>query len=154
MWVRDFAMYFYIAFKEKEFLIQLNSLEVPEVDNDELLIAIKDMFDKKVEEVKNEVQDVKRHTGVLVEDLRKDVKAIAEGHSILNEKMDRLETKVDGLETKVDRLETKVDGLETKVDRLEIKVDGLETNMSIVKDYAIGVDTKLNEHEVILKRVK
>ncbi len=154
MWVRDFAMYFYIAFKENEFLIQLNSLEVPEVDNDELLIAIKDMFDKKVEEVKNEVQDVKRHTGVLVEDLRKDVKAIAEGHSILNEKMDRLETKVDGLETKVDRLETKVDGLETKVDRLEIKVDGLETNMSIVKDYAIGVDTKLNEHEVILKRVK
>ena len=140
MWVRDFAMYFYIAFKENEFLIQLNSLEVPEVDNDELLIAIKDMFDKKVEEVKNEVQDVKRHTGVLVEDLRKDVKAIAEGHSILNEKMDRLETKVDGLET--------------KVDRLEIKVDGLETNMSIVKDYAIGVDTKLNEHEVILKRVK
>ena len=154
MWVRDFAMYFYIAFKENEFLIQLNSLEVPEVDNDELLIAIKDMFDKKVEEVKNEVQDVKRHTGVLVEDLRKDVKAIAEGHSILNEKMDRLETKGDGLETKLDRLETKVDGLETKVDRLEIKVDGLETNMSIVKDYAIGVDTKLNEHEVILKRVK
>lgn len=124
------------------------------MDNDELLIAIKDIFDKKVEEVKNEVQDVKRHTGIIVEDLRKDVKAIAEGHSILNEKMDRLETKVDRLDTKVDGLETKVDGLETKVDGLDTKVDGLETNMSIVKDYVIGVDTKLNEHEVILKRVK
>lgn len=117
------------------------------MDSDELFIAIKDMFDKKVEEVKNEVQEVKRHTGVLVEDLRKDVKAITDGHSILNEKMDRLEAKVDRLETKTDRLETKTDRLETKVDRLEV-------NMSIVKDYVIGADTKLNEHEVILKRVK
>ena len=145
--IKKAGYFLHIALKEKEFLIQWNSLEVSEVDNDGLLIAIKDMFDKKVEEVKNEVQDVKRHTGVLVEDLRKDVKAIAEGHSILNEKMDRLETKVD-------RLETKVDGLETKVDKLDTKVDGLETNMSVVKDYVIGVDTKLNEHEVILKRVK
>lgn len=144
---KKLAIYLYIALKEKDLLIQWNGLEVSEVDNDELLIAIKDMFDKKVEEVKNEVQDVKRHTGVLVEDLRKDVKAIAEGHNILNEKMDRLETKVD-------RLETKVDKLEPKVDRLEAKVDRLDTNISIVKDYVIGVDTKLNEHEVILKRVK
>ena len=117
------------------------------MDNDQLLIAIKDMFDKKVDEVK-------QHTGVLVEDLRKEVKAIAEGHSILNEKMDRLETKVDKLEVKVDKLEMKVDKLEMKVDKLEMKVDGLETDMSIVKNYVIGVDTKLNEHEIILKRVK
>ncbi len=121
------------------------------MDNDELLIAIKDMFetnmDKMGKKFDEKVEEMKRHTGTLVEDLRKDVKAIAEGHSILNEKMDRLETKVDKIETKVDKLEIKVDGL-------EIKVDGLEKNMTIVKEYVIGVDTKLNEHEVILKRVK
>ena len=114
------------------------------MDNDELLIAIKDMFetnmDKMGKKFDEKVEEMKRHTGTLVEDLRKDVKAIAEGHSILNEKMDRLETKVDKIET--------------KVDKLEIKVDGLEKNMTIVKEYVIGVDTKLNEHEVILKRVK
>lgn len=96
------------------------------MNNDELFIAITDAFDRKVEEVK-------LHTGVLVEDLRKDVKAIAEGHDILFNKMDKLER---------------------KVDRLEIKFDGLENNMNIVKDYVIGVDAKLNEHEVILKRVR
>ena len=110
------------------------------MNNDELLIAIKDMFEMKVEEMK-------RHTGMLVEDLRKDVKAIANGHEVLNSTMDRLEKKVDTLDTKVERLETKVDVLETKVDILE-------TNMSVVKDYVIGVDAKLNEHEIILKRVK
>jgi len=131
------------------------------INNDELLIAITDIFDKKVEEVK-------LHSGVLVEDLRKDVKAIAEGHGILIDKMDKLESKVDrlerkvdglelkvdGLERKVDGLELKVDGLERKVGGLELKVDGLEKNMSVVKDYVIGVDAKLNEHEGILKRVK
>ena len=94
-------------------------LEGASMNNDELLIAIKDMFETKVTEIKNEVEQAKRHTGMLVEDLRKDVKAIAEGHSVLNEKMDRL-----------------------------------EKDMTIVKEYIIGVDTKLNEHEVILKRVK
>ena len=117
------------------------------INNDELLIAITDIFDKKVEEVK-------LHSGVLVEDLRKDVKAIAEGHGILIDKMDKLESKVDRLERKVDGLELKVDGLERKVGGLELKVDGLEKNMSVVKDYVIGVDAKLNEHEGILKRVK
>jgi len=38
-------------------------------------------------------------------------------------KVDHLETKVNGLEIKVDRLETKVDGLGTKVDRLDDKMD-------------------------------
>ena len=96
------------------------------MNNDELLIAIKDMF-------KNEVADVKNHMGVLVEDLKSDVRAVADGHSILNGKFDELDR---------------------KVDKLDRKVDKLETEMVIVKDYVIGVDAKLNEHDVILKRVK
>ena len=100
------------------------------MENDEMLIVIKDMFDTSISKIEKrfdeKVEEMKRHTGVLVEDLRKDFKLLAEGHGILNDKMDRLET----------------------------KVDGLETNMSIVKDYVIGVDAKLNEHELILKRVK
>jgi len=100
------------------------------MSNDELLIAITDMFDKKVEEVK-------LHAGVLVEELHKDVKAIAEGHSILDNKIDNLQKEM----------------TETKKD-LKTELNGLQKDISVVKDYIIGVDTKLNEHEVILKRVK
>lgn len=117
------------------------------MDNDELLVAIKGMFEAKVDEIKCEFEEAKRHTEILVENLRGDIKAIAEGHSLLNDKMDRLEGKVDKLENKVDRLEI-------KVDRLEIKVDRIETDMTVVKDYVIGVDEKLNEHEVILRKAK
>ena len=107
------------------------------MDNDELLIAIKDMFETKLEEVKSEVQEVKRHTGMLVEDLRKDVKAIAEGHGILDNKIDNLQKEM----------------TDTKRE-LKADINGLRKEIAVVKDCVIGVDTKLNEHEVILERVK
>nr|WP_159242195.1 DUF16 domain-containing protein [Mycoplasmoides pneumoniae] len=44
----------------------------------------------------------------------------------IENKVDKLEVKVDKLEEKVDKLEAKVDKLEEKVDKLEAKVDKLE----------------------------
>jgi hypothetical protein len=93
------------------------------MDNDDLLIAIKDMFDKKVDEVKH-------HTELLIENLHDDIKSIAEGHS--------------GLDRKIDHLHDEI---------VEINRD-LRRDMMIVKDYVIKVDEKLNEHEIILKKVK
>ncbi len=121
------------------------------MDNDELLIAIKDMFEKKVEEVKDEVQDVKRYTGMLFEDLRKDVKAIAEGHSILDSKIDNLQKEL--TETKKELTGTRRELTGTRQE-LKADINGLRRDIEVVKDYVIGVDTKLNEHDVILKRVK
>ena len=100
------------------------------MNNDELLIAMKEMFDKKIEEVKT-------HTGILVENLGNELKAVAEGHEILLRKID----------------DTKAE-LNQSINNVEIRIDNLDKNMSIVKGYVIGVDLKLNEHEVILKRAK
>lgn len=110
------------------------------MDNDNLLIAIKDMFEKKTDEIKQYVDEKVTGQGVLIEALRSDVKAVAEGHSVLNDKIDNLSNKVDGLDR---RLET-----------VEKDIKSLKSDMAVVKDYVIGVDEKLNEHEVILKRVK
>ena len=114
------------------------------MDNDELLIAIKDMFEKTVSDVKNEIAGVKLHTGTLVEDLRGDIKAVAKGHDTLNRKIDNLRQ-----ELKQERTETK-----DELHGLKVEVNGLKKEMAIVKDYVIAVDAKLNEHEIILKRVK
>lgn len=100
------------------------------MDNDEMLVMIKDMFEKSMDKMEKKfdekVEEVKQHTGTLVEDLRRDVKAIAEGHDILN----------------------------SKLDKVEADIKGLKSDMAVVKDYVISVDKKLNEHEIILKRVK
>lgn len=96
------------------------------MNNDEMLIEIQGMFDKKVDEVKKEVKDVKNHMGVIAESLRSDIKAVAEGHGIIDK----------------------------KIDNLSQEINYLKKDMSLVKDYVVGVDRKLNEHEIILKRVK
>ncbi|HEY5586410.1 MAG TPA: hypothetical protein VIK78_18210 [Ruminiclostridium sp.] len=100
------------------------------MNNDELLIAMKEMFDKKIEEVKT-------HTGIVVENLGNELKAVAEGHEILLRKIDDTKTE-----------------LNQSINNVERRIDNLDKNMAIVKDYVIGVDLKLNEHEVILKRAK
>lgn len=118
------------------------------MDNDEMLVLIKELFEKTVgdikKEVKSETAEVKLHTGTLVEDLRKDVRAIAEGHSILDGKIDHMQK---------DQVKTKQE-LKAEINGLKEEINGIKKNMGIVKDYVIGVDAKLNEHEVILKRVK
>ena len=124
------------------------------MDNEELLRTLQGMFEKNV-------QEVKRYTGVKVEDLQRQVKAVAEGHSLLNEKIDRLDRKVDGLDRRVDDLDKKVDSLAGKVNSVEGRMGKLETDMkevkqdlSTIKGYVIAVDDKLNKHDVILKRIK
>lgn len=114
------------------------------MDNDEMLVVIKDMFEKSIidikKEVKTEIAEVKNHMGVLAEKLQSDIKVIAEGHGILNSKLDNLCSEMENTKNELENVKS------------EIKI--LKTEMSIVKDYVIGVDAKLNEHEVILKRVK
>lgn len=100
------------------------------MDNDELLIAMKDMFEKKVDEVK-------QHTELLVEKLQGDIRVIAEGHSVLDRKIDKLQG---------DLTETKQE--------LKVEINAIKKDMAIVKDYVIGVDARLNDHEVALKRAK
>ena len=107
------------------------------MDNDELLIAIKDMFEKKVNEVKSEVTKVKNHMGVLTEKLEGDIKVIAEGHAIINRNINIVREE-----------------LNNKIDAVANDVKNFKSDMAVVKSYVIGVDEKLNEHEIILKRVK
>ncbi len=74
-----------------------------------------------------ETQDQIRHTNVVVEGLRSDVKAVAEGHSLLSDKLDAISDDLK-LERRLDRDEIKTaqrqqdrrtDELEARVERLE-----------------------------------
>jgi outer membrane murein-binding lipoprotein Lpp len=102
-------------------------------------------------------EDVARFT-VLLEDIQTQVRAIADGHAGLTERMERmdaqfgrLEAKVDHLEVTVGTLATNVDGLETQVGRLQTQVGGLETRVG-------GLQTKFDgfasETRLRLKRIE
>ncbi len=117
------------------------------MNNDELLVKIKDIFDAKID-------DSARHTAVLIENLESKVQIVAENYCSLYEKVDSLNEKFDSLNEKVDSLNGKVDSLTLRVDKHDARFDKLDKDMETIKGYVIGVDAKLNEHERILKRVK
>ncbi|NLC44299.1 MAG: hypothetical protein GX783_08450 [Clostridiales bacterium] len=110
------------------------------MNNEELLYTLQGMFEKNVEEVK-------RHTGVLVEDLRREVKLVAEGHSILDNKIDKFQAEITGVKRDITGI---------KQDMSEVKRDirGIKQDLNTVKDYVIAVDDKLNNHDKIIKRIK
>ena len=56
-------------------------------------------------------EEIKRHFDVVAESLKDEIKLVAEGHSILDIKMD-------GLDKKVYELDIKMDGLDKKVYKL------------------------------------
>lgn len=89
------------------------------MDNDELLIAIRDMFEKKTDDLKTYVDEKIKGQSIIIESLKSDIKAVADGHDTLNR-----------------------------------KIDDIAKEIKVIENYVIGVDAKLNEHDVILKRVK
>ena len=93
--------------------------------------------------IKQDNEETRRHFDVVAESLKSEIRVIAEGHGVLVEKIDRLDTRMDHLETKVDRLDTRMDGLDTRMDRLETKVDGLDHKLE-----NFIVETRTNFEEV------
>ncbi len=69
-------------------------------------------------------QETMRHFDVVAEGLRGDIRQVAEGHSILVEKIGALDGRVGRVEERIDRIEIKVDALDKKVDALDEKLDG------------------------------
>ena len=92
-------------------------------------------------EILNVVKRSETENKKAIEELKADLKEFKEETRVainrLEEKVDKLETRFDGLEEKVDKLEArfdgleeKVNGLETKADRLDVKTDRIEKQIT------------------------
>lgn len=85
--------------------------------------------------------DPTRQQNVLLEQISKDVKTVAEGHSVLRSEIDKINNKLEGHDKRFDRIEmavsevgikvkqnaTKIDELNTKVDKIDKKLDTVTT---------------------------
>jgi predicted nuclease with TOPRIM domain len=73
---------------------------------------------------KKDKDDIAHVFSLVVEDLRSDIRQVAEGVGFLNERFDSLEGRFDRLEVRFDKLEVRFDELEVKVDRLDRDLSG------------------------------
>lgn len=87
--------------------------------DNELLLAISDIMEKKLEPVRTDIKELKIG-----------VKNLESKMTSLELKVDNLESRVTSLELKVDNLESRVTSLESSVQRLESSVQRLDSRMT------------------------
>lgn len=74
---------------------------------------------------------------ILLEDISGQVKAVAEGHSILERKMDKMDLRLDGIDSRLDGIDSRLDGTDSRLDRMESKMD---TGFKLILEHLDGLD--------------
>ncbi len=73
--------------------------------------------------IQNSAAETRRHFDTVAERLDQKVQLLAEGLLHVDEKINRVDTKVDALDEKINRVDTKVDALDEKINRVDTKVE-------------------------------
>ena len=81
---------------------------------------------------KADFADAKRHTSVLYESLRDDIRIVAEGVATIVGKVDVLTDKVEGLDRKVEGVDRKVEGLDRRIVRNDSALAALAARLQDV----------------------
>jgi chromosome segregation ATPase len=99
---------------------------------------------KDLEDIKKEIL---HQFHMISEGLIDQIKLLAEGHSGIIQRLDRVDTRLGGVETRLDRVETRLDGVENRLDRVDTRLDGVETRLDRQDTRFDGVETKLDRME-------
>lgn len=102
-----------------------------------------------------------RHTNILMEQMKHEVKTVAEGHSILVKKLDKVESEIGEIKNDVQEVKNDVQGLkkdmvEVKNDVQELKQDMREVKSELgsVKMIVMNISHEINDHEKRVKKVE
>jgi predicted nuclease with TOPRIM domain len=68
-----------------------------------------EMMEGRFRETDDKIEEARRHMGVLVEAVRDDVRQLAEGLAGTNQRLDRVQDQLGGMEQRFDRFEQKVE---------------------------------------------
>ncbi len=119
------------------------------MENKELLGAISQMLDEKLEPIKADISDLKEDVSGLKEDvsgLKEDVSSLKEDVSGLKEDVSGLKEDVSGLKEDVSSLKEDVSGLKEDVSCLKkdvARLDARQTKMELMIENEIRPDIKL-----------
>ena len=88
----------------------------------------------RIERISVQVDDARRETRVLHEDVLARIRLVGEALTANSEKIATQDGSIVTLSTRVDTLSTRVDALSTKVDALSTKVDAVSTKVDAARD--------------------
>jgi hypothetical protein len=97
------------------------------MDADEIK-KIEEIFKHQIGVMSDDFQrKIEHQTGIISEDFQHKLEIVVEGHQMLSDKIDRVETNLGG---RLDRVESRLDRVESRLDRVENKVDAVAADLS------------------------
>ena len=103
----------------------------------------------------------KRHTGVLMEQMQKEVRTVAEGHSGIMRKLDEHDDRFAKIESEVGSLQSEVGSLRSEVGSLRSEVGSVKSELQYVKaavmdtnQTAKSIEKKLDNHETRISKLE
>ncbi len=91
--------------------------------------------------------DSERETGVLLEEIRKEVKIIAEGHSALSEKLGEVDTVVRKIDSNYFKLYMDTEAIKSQTGAIDIKIDRIERELGTVKNAVMDISNVTKDHD-------
>ena len=100
---------------------------------------------------KKKEYDSERETRVLLEDVRSQLKVVAEGHGLLVGRLDKVEAKLTEHDQRFDRIDGRLDRVEGRLDGVDGRLDGVENQLGQIQKQ---VGSVLIDHESRLKTLE
>jgi chromosome segregation ATPase len=105
--------------------------------------------------------DLEQKTRVLLEDIRHDLKTIAEGHSVLAKKLENHDEKlsevsevVRKMDTHYFKLQMDTEAVKSQMGTIDIKVDRIERDLGMVKNIVLDISRETKDVEKRVKKVE
>ncbi len=109
------------------------------------------LLDEKMSGVDRHFDELHRHFDVVAENLQGQIQQVAEGVVLGNERLDRVEVRLEGIEGRLDRVEVRLDGIDGRLDHLETAVHADFSEVkSMVKLSFAELDRRLTTLETIV----
>jgi len=97
--------------------------------DNELLLAISDIMDKKLEPIKQDISEIKLRLDRVEERLDR----VEERLDRVEERLDRVEERLERVEERLDRVEERLERVEERLDQVEERLDQVEREVQTIK---------------------
>jgi len=104
-----------------------------------------------VSEIKEEF---KRHTNILMEQMRHEVKTVAEGHSILVKKVDEVKSDLSEVKTDLNAVKSDVDKVKSDISELKTDVREIKSEFHSMSMALMETSHETKDHEKRIKKLE
>ena len=92
------------------------------------------------------------HVMAMFEELKDNFKVFGEGQSLLINRVDSMEVKIDAMDGKIGAMEVKIDAMDGKIGAMEVKIDRIENKIETIEKKIDRLQDDMVEVKYDLKR--